>query len=362
MKNNILSADDMRLLRELSLAFAPSGCETEAVKIIEREISSFVDKISTDNLGNLTAVISSGNGDGKKLMISSHTDEVGFMISEIEDSGILRFSSLGGIDESVLLGKKVKIGDNRIGGIISSTPYHLIKKSGRLRKPDADSLYIDIGADSKEDAEALVSIGDFATFESDFYEMGPYKIKGKALDDRIGNFIMIKIIKRIRKEIDEGRRPLFNIYFSFSVREELGYSGAFTAANSIAPDMAIVLETTAVADVFGAQEHLCVAKLGDGGVISPLDRGTIYPKKCVDFALDTARKNGIPAQIKKFISGGNDASHISRSVGGVPVIALSAPTRYLHSPACVADTRDIVSMQDLVYAMINSDNITEVMK
>ena len=362
MKNSILSKEDKDLLYELSLAFGPSGCETEVTSIIKREILPYADSVSEDRLGNLTAVIRSGNENAKKLMLSSHTDEVGFMITEIEDNGILNFACLGGIDESVLLGKKVLTGKNRVRGVISAAPFHLIKKADRLKKPDIDSLYIDIGTESREETESLVSIGDFAVFDSSFFDMGQYKIKGKALDDRIGNFIMIKTLKRLRERINDGKVLQQDVFFSFSVREELGYSGAFAAANSIMPDMAIVLETTAVADIFGVAEHLSVAKLGNGGVISPLDRGTMYPKKCVDFALDTAKKYGIPVQIKKFVSGGNDASHISRSVGGVPTLALSAPTRYLHSPACVADTRDIVYMEELLYRMINSRSITEVMK
>ena len=349
--------NNIDLISRLSSAFGPSGCEGEVTKIIEKEITPYADSVYTDTLGNLVAVYK-GKSSDKKLLLSAHTDEVGFMVSEIEDTGMLRFSKLGGIDNSVLLGKRVTVGDGRVRGVISSTPFHLIEKDKRCDAPSDAALYIDIGANSKEEAAELVSLGDFATFESEFLELGAHKIKGKALDDRAGAFIMTELLRRL---YTEGVRPDFDLVLAFTVREELGLSGAGVAAVREMPNAAIVLETTAIADLSDTPEHKRVAEQGEGAVISALDRSSIYPRDAVEYALDCAKRHGIPAQIKKFISGGNDAAHIGKALDGIRVLAMSLPTRYLHSPACVVDKRDICSMLDHIYAIITDPKTKEVL-
>ena len=349
--------NNAELLKELCLAFGPSGNEDDVRNIIKRELSLLCNNIEEDCLGNITVNIAGTIN--KTLMICAHMDEVGFMIDEICDDGTLHFSHLGGIDSSVLTGKPVRVGKKRLPGIISSVPFHLLPKDKRLSPPDEDELYIDIGAKDRNEAEKYVDLGDNATFDSSFFFFGDHKIKCKALDDRLGVFIMIEMIKEIR---NLGIVPCFNVCFAFTVREEIGFSGAGVCARNVKPDAGIVLETTAVGDIFGTPGHKTVALLGNGGVVSPLDRGSIYPEKFVDFALATARENGVSAQIKQYVSGGNDASHIGRIGNGVPVIALSAPTRYLHSPSCVVDERDIISMQKHLRYMITDCRIEEVLK
>ncbi len=346
---------NIELLCDLSLAFGPSGCEREVTKIIEKEITPYADSVYTDVLGNLVATYRGVSGD-KKLMLSAHADEVGFMISEIEDSGMLRFSCVGGIDNSVLLGKRVLIGDMRVRGVISSTPFHLTEKDKRYDVPSDSSLYIDIGADSRRSAEGCVSLGDFAVFDSPFYELGDYKIKGKALDDRAGAFVAIELLRRL---YNEGVRPDFDLVFAFTVREELGYSGALAVADREKPDMAIVLETTAIADLSDVPQHKRVAEQGEGAVISVLDRSSIYPRDAVEYAMSSAERYKIKAQLKKFISGGNDAAHIGKSLDGVKVLAMSLPTRYLHSPACVVDKRDIDSMLEHLFRIVTDSETRE---
>ncbi len=347
--------NNLELLSRLSCAFGPSGCESEVTKTIEKEITPYADSVYTDTLGNLVAVYK-GKSSDKKLLLAAHTDEVGFMVSEIEDTGMLRFLKLGGIDNSVLLGKRVTVGDGRVRGVISSTPFHLIEKDKRCDVPSDAALYIDIGANSEIEAAQLVSLGDFATFESEFLELGAHKIKGKALDDRAGAFIMTELLRRL---YTEGVRPDFDLVLAFTVREELGYSGAGVVAAREKPNAAIVLETTAIADLCGTPEHKRVAEQGGGAVISALDRSSIYPRDAVEYALDCAKRHGIPAQIKKFISGGNDAAHIGKTLDGIKVLAMSLPTRYLHSPACVVDKHDISSMLDHVYCIITDPKTKE---
>ena len=343
----------IELVRELCLLFGPSGCEDEVLDFIKGQISDVCDSLHTDRLGNLIARIGSGESERKKLMISAHMDEVGFMITAIDEDGYIRFDTVGGIDESVLSGKHVTLGDEvtRIKGVIASKAIHHKKRSERLDVTPITSMYIDVGLSSRDDVLKYLDIGSCGTFDSDFVRFGENltKLKSKALDDRLGCAVMIEVMR----EIYDTRTTLpIDIYFCFTTREEIGCSGAQVAAQTISPDFAIVLETTAVADIADVPKESRVASQGEGGVISLLDRGTIYDREFVDTALRVAKENGIKTQIKKLVAGGNDAKHIHPTGVGVRVLALSAPTRYLHSPACVADIRDYEAMKAHIAAIV----------
>ena len=345
---------NMEMLRELCLLFGPSGCEDDVREFIKKKVADFCDELYVDRLGNLIARIK-GNC-SNKIMISAHMDEVGFMINEITDSGYLKFDTLGGIDTRVLCGKNVTIETNnggKIKGLITSKAIHHKKRSERLDIVPITSMYIDIGTSTKEEAQKYVDIGSYGTFDSEFYSFGKdgRKIKSKALDDRLGCAVMIAAMEELYAIRDTLSADL---YFCFTVREEIGLSGAQVAAQTIAPDFAIVLETTAVADISGVSDASRVAIQGDGGAISLMDRSTIYDRELVEFALDTAKEHGIKAQIKKYVSGGNDAAHIHKSGVGVRTVAISAPTRYLHSPACVVDVADYESMLALIPEMLKN--------
>lgn len=214
-------------------------------------------------------------------------------------------------------------------------------------------MYIDIGATSREDAEKYVDIGDFATFDSEFIIFGKdgKLVKSKALDDRMGCVAMLEVMKYLAENEVENSNEL---YFCFTVGEEIGISGAQTVAQVIKPDYAIVLETTAIADIDDVLPALRVADVGCGGVISVMDKSTVYNKKLVSYVLELAELKGIKAQVKRYVSGGNDAGHIHKSGDGVKTVAISAPTRYLHSPACVASLDDLDSIIDLVKAIIEN--------
>ena len=347
--------EGIELIKALCSRFGPSGCETEVADFIKEEIKECCDSLCEDRLGNLIARISCGKTQPRKLMLSAHMDEVGFMINEITDDGYLKFEPVGGIDKSVLCGKKVVVGDEnkKLNGIITSVAIHHKKKEDRLKITPITSMYIDIGLSSKEEVLEHLDIGAYGTFDSEFFTFGSNgcKIKGKAIDDRLGCAVMIEAMRKLYPL----RHQLYaDLYFCFTVREEIGISGARVAAQTIAPDYAIVLETTAIADIETTPENLRVAKQGEGGAISLMDRSTIYDRELIDIALETAKEANIPVQIKKYVSGGNDAAHIHKSGIGVRTLALSAPTRYLHSPACVADTRDYFSMLSLVCELAQS--------
>ncbi len=346
------SANDMEYLdslnEKLSLLCGVSGNEDDVCEFIKGELFEIGSPFKTDRQKNITVNIE--GIENKKIMISAHMDEVGFMINKIGDMGELYFSCIGGISPSVLLGKPVTVlGKKRLGGIISCKPYHLEKKDERGLPPSLSELYIDIGVNKKEDADAIVLLGDYAAFDSDFIKLGDNKIKGKALDDRIGCAIMLTMIRHIK---EQNILPSQNLVFAFTSKEEIGYSGAGAVAYSENPDMALVLETTAIADLDGVPEKSRVAIQGQGAAVSFIDRSSVYLKAYFDEAMKLAADNGIAVQTKHYVSGGNDAAHIGRTGNGIPVLTISVPTRYLHSPACIADKRDIYSAYSLLSAFI----------
>ncbi|MFA6947550.1 MAG: M42 family metallopeptidase [Eubacteriales bacterium] len=341
----------IELLAALTLIPGPSGCEDMVAAYIKEYLSGIISGVRTDKLGNVIAHME-GEDSSRRLMVCAHMDEVGFMVTEIDDEGNLRFSPVGGIDPRVLCGRRVTImskdGSRRINGLISSKPIHLQNADERGKATKVDGMYIDIGADDGDMARHSVSIGDYGTFISDFYLMGENKMKGKAIDDRLGCAVMLDTITAF---VREGKKPKYDTYFAFTVREEVGISGANTAAFEIKPDYALILESTAVADIADVPPEGRVAELGAGGVISLVDRATVYDHGFVTWALELAEKRSIAVQVKKFVSGGNDAGAIHRSRAGVKTLALSAPTRYLHTASTVADTRDYTAIAALVRAV-----------
>lgn len=345
------------LLEALCNAFGPSGCEDAVADLIIEQLELIGYDYKRDTLGNV--IVRTGNGNGKKkLMLSAHMDEVGFMVTELTDKGYLKVGTVGGISKEVIAGKHVRVGDEKgqINGIIASKAIHHKSKDERKEAEDLKKLVIDIGATSKEEALELADIGTYVTFEPNFARFGKdgKMLHSKALDDRLGCALLLELLKKLK---DDKCTPILDLYFAFTVREEIGISGATVAANVIRPDYAIVLETTAVADIADVDTSKRVAALGEGGALSLMDRSTIYDKELITLALDIAKENSIKAQVKKFVSGGNDAGHIHKSGTGVRTLALSAPTRYLHSPNCVACYDDYESMLKLLYKFILTEKL-----
>ena len=328
-------------IKELSLLCGTSGRET---KIREYIISKIDGKCEwhTDALGNIIAFKKGKNAPSHKVMLDAHIDEVGVIVTYITGDGMLKFSPVGGIVTNVLLARQI-IFDNGTLGVVGIKPIHLSKGDEKTKIPDADSLYIDIGASSKEEAEKYIKIGDTGVFLSDFIEFGDSKIKGKALDDRVGCAVLLDMIN---SDLE------YDAYFSFSVQEEIGLRGATTAAYGIAPEFAIVLETTTAADLIDVPEHKKVCKLGEGAAVSFMDRSTLYSKELFDTAFRVADEQGIKIQPKTVVAGGNNAGAIHKARAGIRTITINTPCRYLHSPSCVCDTRDIESVRTLAEALL----------
>ena len=348
----------LNLIRELSLAFGPSGCEDAVRDIIIEQIKGDCDAYTVDKAGNLIAVIR-GRGldydreNPRRIMLAAHMDEVGFMISEITEEGYLKFGVVGGMDPRVLCGRHVIVGDKRkLHGVIASKAIHLQTAEERTKATPVRKMYIDIGAKDREDAKKYVSVGDYAVFDSDFVTFGKdgCMMKGKALDDRAGCALLIEIMRDLHRE--PCNLP-FDVCFAFTCCEEVGISGANVAAFGIQPDTAIILEATAVNDLPGAGRNF-VSKQGEGGTLSLCDRGTIYDMGFIDFARQTAEQKGLKVQLKQAFTGGTDAAHIQRALTGVRVLGLSLPTRYIHSASNVARFEDFEQTRDLVIAMLRN--------
>lgn len=332
----------MKLLKKLTSITAPSGGEKALSSFVIEEIKNHCENYTLDPLGNLIVFKKGEKTPDKKLMIAAHLDEVGFIITEILDSGLLKFSTIGGILGSVLCGSKVLFSGGNVGIIIPSKATHLLDKEKRLEMPDSDDLFIDIGAENKEDAEKLVSLGDKAAFFPDWFE-NEESVFSKALDDRIGVRTLIKIIK--------GKIP-YDTTFVFTVQEEVGLRGAATAAFSVSPDIAVVLDATTASDLpeKSGSERVCVQ--GEGPVVSFMDKSTVYDTDLWHKVLEVAEKNSIPVQLKTKVAGGNDAGSIHKAVGGIRTAAISAPTRYIHSGLSLVRKSDIEAIYNLVLALI----------
>ena len=335
----------LNLVKELCALSGVSSWEDEVRAFIRAKAEPCSDSIRVDALGNLIVFKKGKKATGNKLMLSAHMDEVGLMITRIEEDGTLRFDSVGGLDRRVLMGKRVYVGQKRVPAVIGSKPIHLTSRGERKSVPKMEELYLDIGVESREAAEGLVSLGDVAVFDPECVEFGTGLLKAKALDDRLGCAVMLKLL--------EEELPM-DCTFVFSVQEEVGTRGAFGYAFSVHPEIALVLESTTAADIAGTPQHLQICALGKGPVIPFMDKGTIYDRELFERMRALAEKNGIPWQTKHVISGGTDARTIQRSRTGVRVIGLAAALRNIHSPSSVGAVEDFEHMLKLARLFVHA--------
>ena len=325
------------LIKTLCSLDATSGDEKAVRDFITTQIDGFCDW-RIDNLGNIIAFKKGKNRPEKKVMLDAHTDEVGLIITSITDSGYLKFKTVGGIDVAALMLRKVKI-NGEVFGIISGKPVHLLKGDETKKLPKADSLYIDIGATSKEEAEKYVMLGDRAVICGETVVSGD-KILSKALDDRVGCAILICLLRNY----DE-----YDFYASFSVQEEVGLRGAKTATFAIDPECALILEGTTAADIADVPQEKTVCSLGSGPAVSFMDNATVYDRKFYNAALSS----GIKCQPKRAVAGGNNSGAVHLSKEGVRTLAISVPCRYIHTASSVADLNDCENALKLAEYMLN---------
>ena len=334
-----------RLTAQLCALDGVSSAEDAVRDYLMEQVKPYADKIRIDHMGNLIVWKKGEKAAENKLMFTAHMDEVGMMVRHITEDGYLKFSFVGGVDRRVVIGKRVFVGPKRIPGVVGLKAYHLVSAEEEKSVPKLDEFYIDIGAKDKKTAEERVSLGDVAVFDSDAAVFGDGMLKAKAIDDRIGCAVMLELI----------RQPLpMDCVFAFTTQEEVGTRGAFGAAFSVEPEIAVVLEGTTAADSPMMADHRKVCRPGNGPVISLMDGGTIYDRALFERLRAIAEEKQVPWQVKHYISGGTDAKAIQRTKKGVRVTGLSAAVRYLHAPASVASLADMEQIYVLAKALIDS--------
>lgn len=322
------------LLKELTGAFGVSGYESGIAKVIKDNIKGYADEVTTDAIGNIIAV-KKGNGELKKrIMVSAHMDEIGFSVLKITDDGFLKVRNIGGISAHTSYMNRV-IFKNGIQGVISCT-----EKVEKIEAKDIDKLYIDICAKSKEDALKLVSIGEPACYVGEYQELPNNCVTAKALDNRIGCYILIEALKKMAV-------PYNDVYFVFSVQEEVGLRGATAAANSINPEIGIAVDITGSFDVPNDKNGNAV--LGGGAAIKVMDNSVICDEYLVDEMVKCSIDNNIKYQLDVLAGGGTDAGAINTSNNGVKSSGISIPTRYGHSPNGIVSMDDVNACVDLLW-------------
>jgi len=319
-------------LKSLCALSGVSGDEGDVRGYIINRIRDHAADIKTDVMGNLLVSKKGAKTPAEKIVFCSHMDEVGVIVTSITDDGYLKFGKAGDVDSRVLVGKTLWIGKQRIFGAIGTKAIHLTKAKDREKALERDDLYIDIGAKNHEDAEKLVKPGDLGAFDDDIREFGNGFIKAKAIDDRFGCAVLLKLI--------ESELPI-DCFFAFTVQEEVGMRGAYTAAFRTAPDIAVIIEGTSVADLPSVPDHKKVCKAGDGPVIPFMDGASIYDRELRGRITEIADKNEIKWQTKNVVAGATDGAAFQRSRAGVKTVAISAPIRNLHSPSCVGKVSDM---------------------
>jgi len=329
-----LNDQSKQFLFDLLLSASPSGFEEPAARIWRTEAESFADEVTVDNNGNSVARL---RGDGPKVVIEGHIDEIGLLISYIDDDGYIWFTPVGGWDDQILTGQRVRIvgANGPVPGVIGRRPAHLLSTEDRGKASQIKDLWIDIGATSGEQARERVSIGDPIVIEQPIVDLGNNRIAGRGVDNRMGAWIALETLRAL-----SSKRPAADVYAVAAVQEEITFLGARTSAFSLDPDVAVVLDVTHATDHPEADKRgQGDVRIGGGPVLSR--RATVNPRVFQRFA-ELARADEIPFAVEAAgRSTGTDADAIAPARGGVPTAVVSVANRYMHSP------NEVISLDDL---------------
>jgi endoglucanase len=331
------------LIRRLTETYGPSGGEEPIRELIRQEIAGLVDDVRVDVLGNL---IAKRSGDGAKAMVAAHMDEIGVVVTHIDEKGFLRFSNVGGVFPLNVLGQRVVFGNGSLG-----TPGEE-KRDSLKDELKLEKMYIDIGARDRDSARKLVNVGDVACFQREFATLsatpgtGGERYLAKAFDDRIGCAVMIETLKRLKKKRNE-------VYFVFTVQEEVGVRGATTSTYQIDPDIGIAVDITGTGDT--PEARTMAVELGKGAAIKVKDWGLLVHPQVRKLMVDLADRDKIPYQLEVLERGTTDAWAMHTSRQGVPSGVISIPTRYGHTPTEMIDAGDVESCVRLLTAILEED-------
>ncbi|HET91067.1 MAG TPA: M42 family peptidase [Chloroflexi bacterium] len=327
------------ILKELSEAIGVSGDEGAVRAVVLDAIREHVDEIDVDALGNLIALKRGTGRQRMRVMLDAHMDEVGLMVIDHDSDGFLRVRTVGGIDPRLLPAANLRVGPDRLPGVIGIKPIHLLREEEGEKVTTIEDLVVDIGASSKDEAKKLAPLGSYAAFATPFRELGP-TVTGKAFDDRAGCAVLVEMLR--------GDRFRFDLHAAFTVQEEVGLRGAQVAAYRIQPDCAFALEGTIADDIPKEKESSPTTALGRGPAITVMDRSFVANRQLVRLLTSTAEELGIPYQFKQPGVGGTDAGAIHTTREGVPSATVSVPCRYIHSPVALLDLDDFNHTVDLM--------------
>ena len=331
------------LLEKLSNANGISGAEGAVAKIIRDEVAPYVDEITTDRMGNLVAI---KKGDDFKIMLAAHMDEIGLMVQYIDEKGFIRFVGVGGWYNPVLVSQRVILHGEKgdVPGVLGMKPPHVMEEADRKKPIELANLFIDVGAHSAEEVEAMgITVGTTVTIDRDYQPLAGTVVTGKALDNRVGCAMLIGALKEMETR--------HTIYAVFTVQEEVGLKGAKTAAFSLNPDVAIATDVTIPGDSPGIERRKAPVFMGEGPVVvmvSASGRGHLADPRMVDWLKKTAKKHDIKIQLEVGDGGNTDASAINFERGGIPSVPVSVPARYIHSPVEVIDLKDLQGAIELL--------------
>lgn len=322
------------LIKKLVETPGPSGYETKIRELIQTEIQDYTDEFQVDALGNLIAVKGTSKGAGKKIMLSAHMDEIGIIVTHIDDSGFVRFTTIGGVRRHTLVGGRVQFLDGTQGVV----GYEESADANSL--PAFNQMYIDVGSTSRSDCP--VRVGDVAAFDRPFSEYGD-RLVSKAMDDRIGVAVLIETLRLLDESPNQ-------VYFVFSVQEEVGLRGATTAAYGLDPDIGIAIDVTRSGDT--PKGIKMDVSLGQGPAVKVRDSGMLSDPRIVDWMVNTAQSSKIPFQLEVLEAGTTDARAIQLTRAGVPSGCISIPCRYVHAPSEMVDLNDVQNAVHLLLALI----------
>ncbi|MDR0434601.1 MAG: M20/M25/M40 family metallo-hydrolase [Gracilibacteraceae bacterium] len=331
--------ENWRLLRELTAAFGPSGREDEARRLIAAAAAPYADETREDVLGDLIVTRRArGAADGRRIMVCAHMDEIGVMVTHIDENGFIRFSPVGGFQAARLEGQRLRFQSGLTAVLVRQHPGAGQDSAAPPR------FYLDAGLSPAALSEAGVGVGDMAVSAVEMTETAG-TVSGKALDNRVGCFILLETLRRVQSRHD--------LYFVFSAQEEVGARGAKTAAFALAPDLAYIVDATIADDI--PRNPVVRLRLGGGPAVKVMDRSVIIAPARREAVAALARSAGIPFQWEIIDQGGTDAGPVQLSRGGVPVAGLAVPTRYIHTPAETAAKADILLARDLLVRCLEAD-------
>jgi tetrahedral aminopeptidase len=325
-----------QLIQKLTDVFSPSGYEDTIRSVIRNEVKGFADNVRVDALGNLIVRKGRPMKNGKRIMVAAHMDEIGLMVTHVDESGFVRFTGIGGVYPRNLPGGRVRF-VNGTRGVIGLEP-----TEHRGDVPPLDKMYIDIGAVNKK--ASPVKTGDVAAFERPFLDLGD-RLVAKSMDDRIGCAVAIEALRKLKTTPHE-------VYFVFTTQEEVGTRGAQTSAYGIDPDLGFSIDVTGWGDTPG-EKGFDVA-LGKGPAIKIRDGGMISDPRIVNWMVRTAEKVNLPFQREVLLGGTTDARAMQVVRAGIPVGCVSIPCRYVHSPSEMVDINDVENAVKLIEALLRS--------